>query len=164
MTIWVIELTQKDKLKAVRGALPPTDIAEIRQFLGLCNFFKNHIRNYALISAPLYDLTKRDSKWKAGTLPEEAMKAFVTLKMMMTSNPIVHHPQPELQYALITDACQGDAKKPGGYGAILAQILPNGEFQVISYASRVLTDTEKNYAPFGNECFSLGNGTFQKSS
>ena len=76
------------------------------------------------------------------------MKAFVKLKMMMTSTPIVHHPQPELQYALITDACQGDAKKPVGYGAILAQILPERGFQVISYASRVLTDTEKNYAPF----------------
>ena len=137
-----------DKLKAVRDALPPTDVAEIRQFLGLCNFFKNHIRNYAVISAQLSDLTKRESKWKSGSLPKEAMKAFMELKMMMTSAPIVHHPQPELPYALITDACQGDAKKPGGFGAILAQVLPDGEFQVISYASRVLNDIEKNYAPF----------------
>lgn len=137
-----------DKLKAVRDALPPTDVAEIRQFLGLCNFFKNHLRNYAVISAPLSNLAKRESKWKNGTLPAEAMKAFTELKMMMTSAPIVHHPQPQLRYALITDACQGDAKKPGGYGAILAQILPDGEFQVISYASRVLTEIEKNYAPF----------------
>ena len=53
-----------------------------------------------------------------------------------------------MPYALITDACQGDAKKPGGYGAILAQIQPDGNFRVLSYASRTLTESEKNHAPF----------------
>jgi hypothetical protein len=46
------------------------------------------------------------------------------------------------------DACQGDAKKPRGYGAILAQVKPDGEFQVISLASQKLKCHEKNYAPF----------------
>jgi hypothetical protein len=34
------------------------------------------------------------------------------------------------------DARQGDAVKPGGYGAILAQVRVNGKFQVIGYASQ----------------------------
>jgi hypothetical protein len=51
-------------------------------------------------------------------------------------------------YALITDACQGDAVKPGGYGAILAQVRPDVQFQVIGYASRQLKDQEKHLAPF----------------
>jgi len=48
---------------------------------------------------------------------------------------LIHHPDDKLPYALITDACQGDAVKPGGYRAILAQVRPDRQFQVIGYAS-----------------------------
>ena len=137
-----------DKLKAVGQAAPPNDIHEVRQFLGLCNFFRGHVRNFAQVTAPLNALTRKDCEWKRGPLPPDAAKAFQELKTILCSEPVVHYPQPELPYALITDACQGDAKKPGGYGAILAQIQPDGQFQVISYASRKLKCHEKNYAPF----------------
>ncbi len=42
-----------DKLKAVADAKPPNDVHEVRQFLGLCNFFRGHVRNFAQITAPL---------------------------------------------------------------------------------------------------------------
>jgi hypothetical protein len=32
-----------DKLKAVAAAKPPANVHEIRQFLGLCNFFRTHV-------------------------------------------------------------------------------------------------------------------------
>jgi hypothetical protein len=35
-----------DKLKAVRNAPQPSNVHEIRQFLGLCNFFRGHVRNF----------------------------------------------------------------------------------------------------------------------
>ena len=137
-----------DKLKAVAAALPPKNIHEVRQFLGLCNFFRGHVRNFAQITAPLNRLTTKTCEWKKGPLPEDASKAFEELKTILCSEPIINYPQADLQYALITDACQGDSKHPGGFGAILAQIRPDGEFQVVSYASRKLKDQEKNYAPF----------------
>ena len=93
------------------------------------------MRNFAQVTAPLNELTRKDCEWKRGPLPPEADKAFKELKSILVSEPVIHYPQPELPYALITDACQGDAKKPGGYGAILAQVQPSGNFQVISYAS-----------------------------
>jgi hypothetical protein len=61
---------------------------------------------------------------------------------------VIHHPDNKLPYALITDACQGDAVKPGGYGDIPAQVRPDRQFQVIGYASRQLKDKEKHLAPF----------------
>ena len=36
-----------DKLKAVAKAPAPTSVKEVRQFLGLCNFFRNHVRNFS---------------------------------------------------------------------------------------------------------------------
>ncbi len=66
----------------------------------------------------------------------------------MISEPLVHHPDDKLSYALITDACQGDAVKPAGYGAILVQVRPDGKFQVIGYASQKLKYQEKHLANF----------------
>jgi hypothetical protein len=36
---------EADKLKAVAAAKPPNDIIEVRVFLGLCYFFRGHVRN-----------------------------------------------------------------------------------------------------------------------
>ncbi len=47
------------KLKAIRNARPPNDIKEIWSFMGLCNFFRNHIPDFAITAAPLFKLTRQ---------------------------------------------------------------------------------------------------------
>jgi hypothetical protein len=137
-----------DKLKAVSKALPPSSVKEVRQFLGLCNFFRNHVRNFSQLSAPLTEMIKKESKWKGGELPAAALKAFRELQSYLCSEPVVDYPRKDRAYALITDASFGDEKKIGGLGAILAQVNKKGEFFVIAYASRGLQKHEKNYTPF----------------
>ncbi len=70
----------KNKLMAIKDAKPPTDVKTIRSFVGLCNFFRTHIKNFAIIAAPLFRLTRKDSGYKGGPLPKEAMDAFCILK------------------------------------------------------------------------------------
>ncbi|MBM3917836.1 MAG: DDE-type integrase/transposase/recombinase, partial [Sphingomonadales bacterium] len=137
-----------DKTAVIRNAPPPDTVQKVRQFLGLCNFFRNHIRDFALKSHPLSVLTRKDIDWKGGTLPPEALTAFQELKTALTSSPVVSFPRRELQYALITDAATGDSLTPGGMGAILTQVDKEGRFHVIAYASRKLVKHEKNYMPF----------------
>jgi hypothetical protein len=43
----------KNKHKVVKDAKPPTYIKTIRSFIGLCHFFRTHIKDFALIAAPL---------------------------------------------------------------------------------------------------------------
>jgi len=137
-----------DKLKAVGNTLPPTSIREVRQFLGLCNFFRAHVKNFPLISHPLTALTKKDCKWKRGPLPPQALKAFRELQTILCSEPVVDYPRKNRPYVLITDASFGDEKTPGGLGAILTQVDQHNEHRVIAYASRKLAKHEKNYTPF----------------
>ncbi len=40
------------------------------------------IRNFAIIAAPLFRLTRKDSGYKGGPLPKEAMDAFCILKKL----------------------------------------------------------------------------------
>ena len=138
----------KDKLKAIREANPPTDIKMVRSFIGLCNFFRTHIKNFATISAPLTRLTRKDSTYKGGVLPAEAMTAFKLLKQQLISNPVVAYPRSDRQYALIVDASTGSEDSEGGMGAILTQIDNEGKFHVISYGSRQLVTHERNYSPY----------------
>jgi Reverse transcriptase (RNA-dependent DNA polymerase) len=81
-----------DKLKAVKNAPPPSNVQEVRQFLGLCNFFRGHVRNFAQLTSPLTSLTKKDCTWKGGTLPPDALQAFLELQSYLCSEPVVDYP------------------------------------------------------------------------
>jgi len=137
-----------DKLKAVGQCKPPSTVKEVRQFLGLCNFFRSHVKNFALVSAPLANLTRKDVKWRRGELPPEALTSFRELQSILCSEPVMDYPRRNRPYCLITDASGGDEKHPGGLGAILTQLDENNQHKVIAYASRKLATHEKNYTPF----------------
>ena len=151
-------LPGRDKLGAVRGATPPKDVHQVRQFLGLVNFFRNHVRNFSMIASPLTQLTRKDVAWRGGVLPPEALQAFNELKQILCSEPIVAYPRQDRPYSLIVDAAAGVTKvnskgertfrQEGGLGAILCQPDDRGELHVIAYASRALSEHEKNYSPF----------------
>ncbi len=81
-------LPGKDKLIAVKNATPPTSVHQVRQFLGLVNFFKAHVRN--MIASPLTQLTRKDTPLRGGQLPPEALIAFNELKQILCSEPIVN--------------------------------------------------------------------------
>jgi Reverse transcriptase (RNA-dependent DNA polymerase)/RNase H-like domain found in reverse transcriptase len=137
-----------DKLKAVKEALPPENVKQICQFLGLCNFFRGHIQNFTQIMSPLTQLTKKDSSWKRRPLPENALCAFRHLQSLLCSEPVLAYLRSDRHYALITDTSFSDENTEGGLGAILTQLDNNGKFYVIAYASRKLQKYEKNYTPF----------------
>ncbi len=82
------------------------------------NFFQEHGLGDNPTSQELY--------WTNGSNPEWTI---------LISEPLIHHQDDKLPYALIMDACQGDAVKSGGHGAFQAQIRTDGNFQVIGCAS-----------------------------
>ena len=126
----------------------PTNVQEIRQFIGLCNFFRAHVRNVSLIGAPLNRLTSKAADWKDSVFPEECMEAYNSLKQALLSEPILYYPRKNRPYSLIVDASTGTSETTGGLGAILTQTDENNEEKVIAYASRLLLKHGENYTPF----------------
>jgi hypothetical protein len=59
----------KNKLKAIQTAKAPNEVKTICSFVGLCNFFRTHIKDLAVIAAPLFKLTRKDSGYKGRPLP-----------------------------------------------------------------------------------------------
>lgn len=145
------EKTDPKRTAAVDHYKTLSTITEIRSFLGFTGTFRKFIQNYALIAQPLQALLKKDKfethsvnqkqdriKNKQVTLSEEQQNAFLTLKKLVTTAPVLSNFQQNAETIVETDSSYQ------GMGACLFQIQ-NGEKKVIEYASRCLKDTETRY-------------------
>ena len=129
------------KIEVVRGWKPPTTITEIKQFLGLCSFFRRTIPRFAEVAAPLTTLTRQAEQWQGPTLTDTALAAFNQLKEALCSRPCLQPVDFGREFILTTDASQV------GLGAILSQLGQDGEEHPCAYASRVLSPAEQKWAP-----------------
>ena len=142
-----------DKTKAVKNFPIPKTVRQIRQFVGLASFFRDHIPQFSRISGYLTGLTKKDSGWKGGILPENSLKAFYTLKRLLTSEPLISFARNDIPFRVYCDASAGTTDKnnvkiSGGLGAVLTQKWEDGKERVIGYASRKLHKAEENYSAY----------------
>ena len=80
--------------------------------MGLTNYFRGLIPEFAKIAAPLYELLKPKVKFEWQLRHQ---KAFVTLKEKMTAEPLVRLPDLDKPFIVKTDACDT------GMGAVLLQ-------------------------------------------
>lgn len=65
-----------EKLKAILDWPQPEGLKAIQRFLGFANFYRQFIKNYSLVVAPIMALTKQGVK--ASVWPPEAVKALET--------------------------------------------------------------------------------------
>lgn len=127
----------EDKIEAIKNFKTPESISEVRSFLGLVTHLGQYLKDLATVSEPLRDLTKKNIEWK---WEEQEEKAFRELQRMIV-NDIVQHGffHPKLETQLFVDA------SPVGLGAVLMQRQKKGKLQVVAYAAKSLTETEKRY-------------------
>jgi hypothetical protein len=140
-----------DKLEAINKFPIPRTIKQVRSWVGLCNFFRDHIQNFTAYSRPLTGLTKKDNKWKSGKLPPDALIAFLGLQKELCKAPVIAFPKADLPFMVTCDAATGEADtgEGGGYGAYLSQYDPQTKKErVIAYASRALNKNELNYSAY----------------
>ena len=110
------------KIEAVSKWPAPTNVTEIRSFLGLASYYRRFVEGFSSLAAPLTALTKKGKKYE---WTEKCEESFQELKRRLTSAPILTIPNGEEGFVIHSDASKI------GLGAVLMQ---NGK--VIAYASR----------------------------
>ena len=50
-------------LEAIHKQKPPTNVKEVRRFLGMCGFYRKFVPNFARIAAPITNLLKSDQRF-----------------------------------------------------------------------------------------------------
>jgi len=137
--------TDPEKTEAIRNWPPPTNVSEIRSFLGLAGYYQRFIKNFAEIASPLSDLLKKEIPF---SWTEVHQTAFDKLKTALCSAPVLTIFDPLKKLTLETDA-SGFA-----IGAVLSQ-EESGILKPITFISRKLNRHEKNYATHEKETLAI---------
>ena len=135
-----------EKVQAIRNAPNPTNVKELKAWLGLVNYYGRYMENLSSKLAPLYMLLKKGVKWMWNKAQEDA---FIEAKEALQSDALLVHFDPNKPLVLACDA------SPYGCGAVLSHQMPDGTERPIAYASRSLSVAEKNYSRLDREALNL---------
>ncbi|KAL5011228.1 hypothetical protein ScPMuIL_011687, partial [Solemya velum] len=128
--------TDPDKIERIRSWPTPCNITDVRSFLGLCCYYRKFVDNFSDIAVPLYNLTKKNTRFH---WDKQCQEAFNTLKVALQESVVLQYPQFDQPFILDTDSSDHSS------GAILSQ-LHEGEEKVISYYSTTHSAPERKYS------------------
>ena len=89
-----------EKVNAILRWPEPTNVKQVRAFLGLGNFYRRFIKDYAIISCPMVDLTCKDVVFNFG---DKERASFKALKAAFTTAPVLKYPDQDCKFCLETD-------------------------------------------------------------
>jgi hypothetical protein len=133
--------TDPSKVADILSWPQPSNVKELRSFLGLSGFYRRFVRHYAIISKPLTSLLKKHSLF---IWTSDHTIAFNTLKECLSSAPILALPDFKQQFCIETDASNF------GVGAVLLQ---NGH--PLAFLSRALGPKNQGLSAYEKEYMAI---------
>ena len=100
----------------------PTNVSEVRSFLGMAGYYRWFIEGFSLIARPITKLLRKDAKFQWS---EHCQRSFEESKQRLTSTPVLTIPSGRGGYVVYSDASYQ------GLGCVLIQ-----HGKVVAYASR----------------------------
>ena len=133
------------KIQAISKVNDPSNVKQVRQFLGLAGYFRKFIKDFVRKVAPLTNLLRKNVPWHWGDEESEVVKE---IKRVLINRPILVIFDPGQETEVHTDACAI------GIGAILIQENGNKK-RVVSYYSRKTTPEEQRYHSYDLETLAV---------
>ena len=120
----------KAKIDLIMSLPYPTNVREVRSFLGHAGFYRRFIKDFSKIALPMSNLLHQDVEFDFN---DKCKEAFDKLKTALTSPPIIQPPNWDIPFEIMCDASNY------AVGAVLGQRIENRAY-VIYYASRTLNE------------------------
>lgn len=136
------------KTSMIKVSAPPKNAQENKSLLGLYTYYKKFIKNFQEIALPMYELCRKDVKFKWTTRCQQALD---TLKERLINSVTLAYPDFKQPFIVQTDASDE------GIGFVLSQ-KNNGVERPVYFAGRVLSETQRNYTVFDKEALALVEG------
>ena len=123
---------------------------QLKSFLGVAVYFKDHIDHYSDITKPLHKMIEgyNKAKNKRLTWSEEAKLAFNDLRQAINNLPMLFFLDDQSPIFLRTDASDY------GIGAYLCQVVDGKEYP-IGFMSKTLTGGEQKWSTIQKECYAI---------
>ncbi|KAL2225718.1 UNVERIFIED_CONTAM: Transposon Tf2-12 polyprotein, partial [Sesamum indicum] len=129
------------KVQAIEEWRPPSDVHDLRSFLGLANYYRRFVKDYSAIAWPLTDLLKKTETWN---WTPQCQVAFDDLKRAMVTDPVLALPDMSKPFLVETDASDF------ALGGVLMQ-----DGHPIAFESRKLKDAERRYSVHEKELLAV---------
>ena len=125
----------QEKLLAVQNAPSPSNVGELRSYLGMLNYYHKFMPNLSTVLAPLHEQLHKEVQWKWERAQQLAFEE--TKRQLQSTDVLVHYDQNKTMLL-------NCGSSPYGVWAVLSNCMPDGHEKPIAFASRTLCTAEKN--------------------
>ena len=140
-----------EKLEEVLNINPPTCVKEMRSFLGLASYFRDHLQHYADMVRPLHNILIGYDKAKRLVWTPEATQAFLNTREAIRLCPTLFFLEEDTaRYPVIVYTDASDK----GIGAAVVQLVDEIE-RPIAFMSKALSKQEQGWSTIEKECYSI---------
>ena len=138
----------REKIEQVLAIPPPKYGKELKSFLGLASYFRDHIRNYADMSRPLQLMIANYEKKRKLEWTEQGTQAFKNIREAIQNCPKLFFIDDNSPVYLHTDASDY------GIGGYVFQIVDGKEIP-IAFMSKLLSIDELKWKVIEKECYAI---------
>jgi len=118
----------------------------VQKFLGLTNYYRRFIKDFARLAALLHVLVRKEQKWKWKGEQEEAFKR---LKVVFTTESVLAIPDIDKEMRVEADASDYAT------GGVLSTKCEDGKWKPVAFISKSLNTTEQNYEIYNKEMLAV---------
>ena len=137
------------KIKGVTDFPMPRRTMELRSFLGLTNYFRDHVPNHSNVVAPLQKLITHTSKKQTLLIwTDAAADAFYMIKQRIAESPLLYFIHDTTPITLMTDASDY------GIGGYLYQEVDEKK-QLVALVSKSLTKTQLKWSTISSHSITV---------
>lgn len=123
----------------------PHDKDSVRRFVAFANYYRRFVENFAKITKPMTNLTKKRVEF---VWSEECENAFQTLKQKLINAPILKYPDFTKPFKIIVDASDFAC------GGVLTQNHDDVDMPIV-YISKSFNKAERNKPPIEKELLAV---------
>ena len=118
----------------------------MQKFLGLANYYRRFIKDFAKIAVLLYILVRKEQKWK---WKKEQEEAFGKLKAVFTTEPVLAIPDIDREMRVEVDASDYAT------GRVLSTKCEDRKWRPVAFISKLFNTTEQNYKIHNKEILAV---------
>jgi len=137
---------QEEKVTGVLKWPRPKTVKEVQKFLGLANYYRRFIKDFAKLAKPLHKLVRKDEKWN---WEEEQKAAFKELKRVFTMRPVLVAPDLDKEMRVEADALEYTT------GGVLLIKCEDKKWRPVAFISKSLNKVERNYKIHNREILAI---------
>ena len=127
---------KEEKVAGVLNWPVPKMVRDVRKFLGLANYYRQFMKDFAKLAQPLNNLTRKEEKWRWRS---EQQEAFEQLKHVFISRPLLVVPDIDKKFRVEADTSNFVT------GGVLSIKCEDNKWRLVTYISKSLNETKKNY-------------------